>query len=48
MQTMDLFTPRVNDEQLHPYFKRLTQENCYQDVLNTIKEWTNGLKNTPL
>lgn len=45
MQTMDLFTPRVNDEQLHPYFKRLTQENCYQDVLTTIQGWTNGLAN---
>lgn len=45
MQTMDLFTPRVTDEQLHPYFKRLTQEICYHDVLNTIKDWTNGLSN---
>ena len=45
MQTMDLFTPVVNDEQLHPYFKRLTQQICYKDVLNTIQTWTIGLSN---
>ena len=42
---MNLFIPRVNYKQLHPYFKRLTQESCYQDVLNTIQEWTNELAN---
>ena len=45
MQTMDLFTPVGNDEQLHPYFKRLTQQICYKDVLNTIQTWTIGLSN---
>lgn len=43
METMDLFTPRVKDEQLHPYFKKLITENSYQDVLNTIQNWTIGL-----
>ena len=41
--TMDLFTPRVKDEQLHPYFKSLTTENRYKDVLNTIQNWASGL-----
>jgi len=43
MGTMDLFTPRVKDEQLHPYFKSLITESRYQDVLNTIQNWTIGL-----
>lgn len=40
---MDLYTPRVKNEQLHPYFKRLITENSYKNVLNTIQEWTIGL-----
>ena len=42
---MDLFTLRVKNEQLHPYFKRLITENSYKNVLNTIQEWTIGLSN---
>lgn len=40
---MDLFTPRVKDEQLHPYFKKLITENNYQDVLKTLENWALGL-----
>lgn len=45
MEAMDLFTPRVKDKQLHPYFKTLIAEARYSDVLKTIQDWSIGLSN---
>jgi len=43
MNTIDLFSPRVKQSQLHPYFKRLCEEESYKDVLSTIQSWSQGM-----
>lgn len=41
---MDLFTPRFNEEKLHPYFLRLITEEQYRPVRNVLTEWSEGLE----
>lgn len=43
MNSLDLFTPRVKETRLHPYFKRLIEEKSYQSVLVTIENWSKGM-----
>ncbi|AXX95699.1 hypothetical protein [Arcobacter ellisii] len=40
---MDLFTPRVKDEQLHPYFKKIIKDEKYKNVLTILENWSKGL-----
>ena len=43
MNTMDLFTPRFNDERLHPYFKSLITNEEFKPVQETLTMWSTGL-----
>lgn len=43
IEELDLFTLRVKETQLHPYFKRLIEEKSYQSVLSTIENWSRGM-----
>ena len=40
---MDLFTPRFNDERLHPYFKSLITNEEFKPVQETLTMWSTGL-----
>ncbi len=42
MNTMDLFTPRFNDERLHPYFKSLITNEEFKPVQETLTMWSTG------
>lgn len=39
---LDIWTPVVSDDKLHPNFKALTSLSYYKETLSTIKSWTNG------
>lgn len=43
MKTINLFAPKVNSTQLHPYFKIILEEKYYEDVLSTIESWSKGM-----
>lgn len=40
---MDLFTPLVKEEKLHPLFKRVVREKSYEPVMAVINDWSKGL-----
>jgi hypothetical protein len=40
---MDLFTPLVKEEKLHPLFKRVIKEKTYKPAMAVINEWSKGL-----
>ncbi len=43
MNTLDLFTPRVEESKLHPYFNRILEEACYHTLIQTIENWSKGM-----
>lgn len=43
MNTLDLFTPRVEESKLHPYFKRILEEPSYHPLIQTIENWSKGM-----
>lgn len=40
---MNLFTPIVEENKLHPLFKRIIQDETYKPAITVINEWSNGL-----
>lgn len=40
---MDLFTPLVTENRLHPLFKRIIGEETYKPTIAVINEWATGL-----
>lgn len=40
---MNLFTPLVNEERLHPLFKQIISEPVYRPTMAVINEWSTGL-----
>jgi len=40
---MDLFTPLVNEDKLHPLFKKIIGEKSYEPTIKVINGWSEGL-----
>lgn len=40
---MDLFTPLVTENKLHPLFKRIRSEKSYEPTIKVINGWSEGL-----
>lgn len=40
---MDLFSPLVKEERLHPLFKKIVSETAYKPTMSIINQWSDGL-----
>lgn len=40
---MDLFYPLVEEEALHPLFKKIVSENSYRPAMGVINRWSDGI-----
>lgn len=40
---MELFKPAINEERLHPLFKRIVSTQIYEPTIDVINSWSTGL-----